>query len=292
MIPFLCYLVNLQDFYKTKLKNARTLEKKYVKIAKNISHTDYLRLKAFPIFSMGMYRGGLIVEQKIVRAHPFGNIAERTIGYKDYRGGVGLEGCYAEALRGSHGWRLKQKIAKNQWKPINDNNEREPVDGYDVVTTVDLNIQDVAHHALKAQLEKFNAKHGCAIVMEAKTGHIKAVANLGRNKKGDFYEKRNYAVWEVAEPGSTFKTASLLVGLEHGVLDTAQVVDTGRGVLKVYGYRVEDSHKGGYGKISLAKALEVSSNVAIVKTIKSAYQTNPEKFVGALKELGFHKSLG
>ena len=204
-------------------------------IARNVGYNDYVKMKEFPIFKLGVYRGGFIAEQKTVRAHPIGKIAERTIGYDDYRGGAGIEGAFADYMEGENGLRLKQKIAKGQWKPINDVNEKEPIDGNDVITTIDVNIQDITHHALLEQLEYFEAEHGCAVVMETATGEIKAISNLGRTSKGTYYEKRNYAVWESHEPGSTFKLASLMAALDDKVVDTSTVVDTEKGRIFIHG---------------------------------------------------------
>ncbi len=278
--------------YEAKLRKAKRSRNRYLLIARNLGYMDYLKIKSFPIFKLGGFKGGFIAEQRTVRAHPIGKIAERTIGYDDYRGEVGLEGAYARFLKGSLGWRMKQKIAKGQWKPINDNNEVEPRDGSDVITTLDINVQDIAHHALLEQLEKFEADHGCVIVMETKTGEIKAVSNLGRTSKGKYFEKRNYAVWESHEPGSTFKVASLLVALEDKVIDTGTVVDTEKGRIFIYGKKVEDSHRGGYGKISAGRVIEVSSNVGIVKLIQKHYKKNPQKFVDAIEDLGLGSKLG
>lgn len=278
--------------YKNYLRNARRLKNRYLLIARNLGYMDYLKVKSFPIFNLGVYKGGFITEQRTVRAHPIGKIAERTIGYHDYRGKVGIEGAYTDYLEGSLGWRMKQKIAKNQWKPINDNNEVEPKDGSDVITTIDVNVQDIAHHALLEQLEKFEADHGCVVVMETKTGAVKAIANLGRTSDNKYYEKRNYAVWESHEPGSTFKVASLLVALEDKVIDTGTVVDTEKGKMYVHRKKVEDSHRGGYGKISAARTIEVSSNVGIVKLIQKHYKQKPQQFVDAIEEIGLGSKLG
>jgi len=188
-----------------------------------------MKIKSFPIFNLGMYKGGFIAEQSTVRAHPLGKVAERTIGYDDYRGAPGIEGAYRKYLTGKNGLRMKQKIAKGQWKPINDNNEKEPINGKDIVTTLDVNIQDIAHHSLLRQLEFYEAEHGCVVVMETKTGEIKAISNLGRSSAGKYYEKRNYAVYESHEPGSAFKVMSMVVALESGKIDTSTVVDTGDG---------------------------------------------------------------
>lgn len=279
-------------YYQSYFRKARRSRNRYLFVARNLGYMDYLKVKSFPIFKLGLYKGGFITEQRTVREHPIGKIAERTIGYDDYRGEVGIEGAYTDYLEGSLGWRMKQKIAKNQWKPINDNNEVEPKDGSDVITTIDINVQDIAHHALLEQLENFEADHGCVIVMETKTGEVKAIANLGRTSKGKYYEKRNYAVWESHEPGSTFKVASLLIALEDKVIDTGTVVDTEKGRIYIHRKKVEDSHRGGYGEISAGRVIEVSSNVGIVKLIQKHYKKDPQKFVDAVNEIGFGSKLG
>jgi cell division protein FtsI (penicillin-binding protein 3) len=280
------------SYYQERLRTARKRKNRYLLITRNLGYNDYMKIKKFPIFKLGPYRGGFITEQKTVRVRPIGKIAERTIGYNDYRGGAGIEGAFAEYLEGENGWRLKQKIAKGQWKPINDVNEKEPIDGRDVITTLDVNIQDITHHALLRQMEFFEAEHGSAIVMETATGEIKAISNLGRTSKGKYYEKRNYGVWESHEPGSTFKLASLMAALDDKVIDTSTVVDTEKGILWLHGSKVEDSHRGGYGEISAARVFEVSSNVGIVKLIKKHYDEDPWKFINKMKSFGLDKKLG
>ncbi len=285
-------LGNSQSYYESKLKNARKRKNRYLLLARNVGYNDYLKMKQFPIFKLGVYRGGFIAEHKTVRAHPIGKIAERTIGYDDFRGEAGIEGAFADFMQGENGLRWKQKIAKNQWKPISDVNEKEPIDGHDVITTIDVNIQDITHHALLKQLEYFEADHGCAVVMETATGEIKAISNLGRTSKGKYYEKRNYAVWESHEPGSTFKLASLMAALDDKKIDTSTVVDTEKGKIFIHNRKIEDSHRGGYGKISAARVFEVSSNVGIVKLIKEHYDENPQKFIDKLATYGFTKPIG
>ena len=280
------------SYYENKLRKAKSRKNRYLLIARNVGYNDYLKMKTFPIFNLGVYRGGFIAEHKTVREHPIGKIAERTIGYDDFRGEAGIEGAFAYFMQGENGLRWKQKIAKNQWKPISDVNEKEPVDGHDVITTIDVNIQDITHHALLKQLEIFEADHGCAVVMETATGEIKAISNLGRTSKGKYYEKRNYAVWESHEPGSTFKLASLMAALDDKVIDTSTVVDTEKGKIYIHNRKIEDSHRGGYGKISAARVFEVSSNVGIVKLMKEHYDENPEKFISKLEKYGFTKPVG
>ncbi|NVJ87972.1 MAG: transpeptidase family protein [Flavobacteriaceae bacterium] len=285
-------LGNSVRYYEQKLRNAKRTGNRYLLIARNIGYNDYLKMKQFPIFNLGVYKGGFIAEHKTVREHPIGKIAARTIGYDDFRGEAGIEGAFADFMQGKNGLRWKQKIAKNQWKPISDVNEQEPIDGYDVITTIDVNIQDITHHALLRQLENFDADHGSAVVMETKTGEIKAISNLGRTSKGTYYEKRNYAVWESHEPGSTFKLASLMAALDDKVIDTSTVVDTEKGKIFINNRKVEDSRRGGYGKISAARVFEVSSNVGIVKLIREHYDKNPEKFISKIEKYGFTKPVG
>ena len=279
-------------YYQTKLITAKKRKNRYLLIARNVGYNDYLKMKKFPIFNLGVYGGGFIAEHKTVRAHPIGKIAERTIGYDDYRGEAGIEGAFADFMQGENGLRWKQKIAKNQWKPISDVNEKEPIDGHDIITTIDVNIQDITHHALLRKLEYFEADHGTAVVMETATGEIKAIANLGRTSEGKYYERLNYAVGEHLEPGSTFKLMSIIAALEDGKVDLNTIIDTKNGVLDFYGSKVRDSKKGGYGKISVARVLEVSSNVGVVKLIRKHYDHQPEKFIKKLETYGFTKAIG
>ncbi len=279
-------------FYENYIRKARKNKNRYLFITRGLDYNDYQELKKYPIFKLGTYRGGLIIEQHTKREHPIGKMAERLVGFDDYRGKVGVEGYFYEYLRGKKGQRLKQKIAKGQWKPISDNNEIEPVDGKDIVTTIDLKMQDIAHNALLDQLVKFEADHGTVVVMETKTGEIKAISNLGKLKDGTYAEQRNYAVWETHEPGSTFKLMGMVAALEDKVIDTSDVIDTENGVLTFYRRKVRDSHHGGYGKISAARVFEVSSNVGMVKIINGNYKDDPKKFVEALNRMSVGKKLG
>jgi cell division protein FtsI (penicillin-binding protein 3) len=284
-------LGNSASNWEKKIRKARGSRNRYLLIARKLGYTDYMKIKSFPIFNLGMYKGGFIAEQSTVRAHPLGKVAERTIGYDDYRGAPGIEGAYKHYLRGKFGWRMKQKIAKGQWKPINDNNEKEPVDGKDIVTTIDVNIQDIAHHSLLKQLEYYNAEHGCVVVMETATGEIKAISNLGINSVGNYYEKRNYAVYESHEPGSAFKLMSLVAALEAKVIDSSTMVDTKEGRFRMYGRYINDSRRGGFGEISAARALEVSSNIAFARLIDENFNANPNRFIDILKRMHLNEKL-
>ncbi len=268
---------------------------RYLPLIEQISFGELQEIKSFPIFKLGRYKGGLIYEQENVRMMPLGKIAERTIGYDRLQAQTGIEGAYSSYLSGHEGLRLKQKVSNGNWKPLTDYYEVEPQDGLDLVTTIDSKMQDIAHHELLKALEKFEAHHGCVVVMEVATGKIKAIANLGRTEKGTYFEKRNYAVWESTEPGSTFKLASLMIALEDGVADTNTLVDTENGIYTIYNKKIKDSNyrdgKGGYGKITLKRAFELSSNVGTVKLIYDNYKDRPERFVDKLYSLGLQNRL-
>ena len=284
--------------YRQMLRKARANKNGYKLIARNVSYLDYARMRKFPMFRLGPNKGGFIEKHKVVREYPLGKMAARSIGYervddKGYYTRVGLDGAFgAPFLRGQEGKRLKQKSAGSQWKPVGFDNIIEPKDGQDIVTTINTNIQDIAHHALLGQLEKYKADHGCVVVMETKTGEIKAISNLGRTEEGKYYEKLNYAVGESHEPGSTFKLMSLVAALEDKVVDTSTVVDTEKGRWRIYDRTVKDSRWGGYGEISFSEAFAVSSNTAFAKIIHENYKDRPEKFVNRLMNMGLHEDLG
>jgi cell division protein FtsI (penicillin-binding protein 3) len=282
---------------QNELRKARVHKNRYFLVAQGMSFTEYMKIKSFPLFNLGAYKGGIIVEQKTVREHPIGKIAQRSIGYervmpKGYSDGKGIEWAYREYLNGKDGKILKQKIAKGQWKPIRDVNEVEPQDGYDVISTIDVYVQDIAHHALLKQLELYEADHGCVVVMETKTGHIKAISNLGRAEDGTYFETTNYAYTESHEPGSTFKLVDMMAILDDKVADTSTVYNSFGGVITYSGRKVRDSHEGGYGKISLARGFEVSSNTVMVQAVYNNYKNNPSKFVNHINSYGLNKKLG
>lgn len=282
--------------WETYLRLKRDKKSRYVRLGEDVSFSQLQVIRQFPIFNLGRYKGGLIYEQENFRKMPLGKIAERTIGYDHFRGRTGIEGAFSNYLSGTDGKRLKQKVSNGNWKPVTDSYEIEPEDGLDVMTTIDTKVQDIVHHELLKALEKFEADHGCAVVMDVKTGAIRGIANLGRTEEGTYFEKRNYAVWESTEPGSTFKLASVMVALEDGIADTNTIVDTENGLYEIYQKRVKDSNykngQGGYGRVSLKRAFEVSSNVGIVKLIYDNYKDDPARFVDRLYTLGLHEPLG
>ena len=285
---------NSKDEYKRFLKESRKDGERYGLLKKNVSFNQLKELRQFPIFRLGRYKGGLIVEQKSRRERPFRLLAARTIGY-NIPGvtPVGLEGSYDKFLKGTSGIRLMQKISGSVWKPLNDDNEVDPKEGNDVITTIDVNIQDVAENSLLTQLQMHNAEAGCAIMMEVATGEIRAIANLKRSSDGSYHEDFNSAIGQSTEPGSTFKLASLLAAMEDGYVDLDDSVDTQKGMVYwTSGRPMKDSHEGGYGKISVKHAFEVSSNVGISKIIYKYYSKNPQAFVDRLRKMHIGNPLG
>jgi cell division protein FtsI (penicillin-binding protein 3) len=294
----------LADLFKDKsakqytklLRNARKSGDRYVVLKRNVPYKDLKVLKTFPIFKKGK-RGGLVTLQTNKRERPFKLLAARTIGMS--REGVkpvGLEGAYDTLLMGVSGRRLMQKIAGDVWRPINDENEVEPKDGSDLYTTIDINIQDVAENALLKTLLKNNASHGCAILMEVKTGEIKAIANLTRNGKDSssysYSENLNYAIGSATEPGSTFKLASYLAVMDDFDVSLEEKIHVGNGEVTYYNKTIKDSHAPESAVLTLQRAFEVSSNCAVAKTITKYYSKNPQQYVNKLKSFHLNEKLG
>ncbi len=280
-----------------RIKIARENNNRYLNIFRNIDNKSLEKIKSFPILKYGTIKGGFIVENKITREYPFGKIAERTIGYErvDENGnfkGVGLEHAYGNFLRGKNGIVTKRKISNGQWKILDNNLNKNPINGSHVFSTIDVEIQDIVHDNLLQQTINFEADHSSAIVMEVSTGKIKAISNFGRTSEGKYYEKLNYAVGESIEPGSTFKLMSIISLLEDNALDTLQKIDTKNGKLNFYGYDVRDSKEGGYGEINLMDIFRLSSNTGIVSAVNNFYKENPRKFVDRISNIGIDKALG
>ncbi len=280
--------------YRQELLQARKSKNRFLLIKRNVTYGQLKVLKTFPIFNLGKYGGGLIVIEKTRRELPYKNMVYRTIGW-DKEGSVndvGLEGSYSELLSGKPGKQLMQKIGNGMWRPLNDEFIVPPQHGYDIVTTIDVVLQDVATEALRAQLTEHNADHGCAVLMEVHTGYIKAIANLKKTSSGSYVEEYNYAIAESSEPGSTFKLASVLAALEDKLADANQIIQTGNGEFTYANQKMRDTHKGGYGAITLKKAFEVSSNVGISKMIYDAYRNQPEKYINRLHSMSIGTPLG
>ena len=289
-------LLGDDDKWFKYLKQARKENKRYLPLIKNIDRDKADLIKNFPILKYGSIKGGLIIEEKIKREYPLGKVAERTIGYEriDKNGkywGVGLEHAYGSFLRGKNGKMTKRKISNGHWKILQSKLNEDPVDGLDIKTTLNTYMQDIVHNYLLEQTQKYEANHSSAVLMDVKTGKIKAISNFGRTEDGKYFEKLNYAIGESMEPGSTFKLMTMVAALEDQVIDTIQMIDTEKGEIDFYGYKVRDSRKGGYGKINAADVFRLSSNTGIVKIITEAYKNQSEKFVDRLFNMGLNNSL-
>lgn len=280
--------------WKTILTDARKRGDRYFLIRKGVSHADLKKLRELPLFREGQYRGGLVAQPESRRLLLNGELAARTIGYLTLDEGgtrVGLEGSFDKELAGKNGKILKQRLTQGDWIPVNDARSIDPVDGNDIVTTIDIELQDVATSALKNQLRKHGAEHGCVVLMEVATGDIKAIANLKRTENGNYVEAYNYAVGESTEPGSTFKLPALMAALEEGMVDTSDVVDTGKGSVRFYNKVIRDTREGGYGKITVKEVFEKSSNVGTSKIIYEHYKDNPKAFVDRLYTMKLNQKL-
>lgn len=276
--------------WESDLRQAKAKNNQYYLIQSKVRNDQLNSLKQFPIFNLGKYQGGLIVIESTLRTNPYGKLAQRTIGYVKSDGElkVGLEGAFNDYLQGQNGQILTEKIAGGDWKPIESDMSKEPIPGKDIYTSLDINLQDVAHDALYKQLVDQNAARGCAIVMEVETGYIKAIVNLEKDVKDEnYYESQNLAIGMSTEPGSTFKLASLMVALDDQKIRITDSVNMS-GQYTYFGKTLNDHHA--YGKGTVKDAFEKSSNV-ISKLIYDNYKLNPQEYIDGLKEIGIHKKL-
>ncbi|MBL6873924.1 MAG: transpeptidase family protein [Flavobacteriales bacterium] len=272
--------------YEQYLRDSKSKKRnKYVKLRNKVSHNELTMLKSFPILKLGKNRGGLIAEERPNRENPFGLLARRTIGVLRESNPIGLERAYNKTLSGTDGLQLKQRVGKSFWRNEESDLNSLPKSGNDIVTTINIDMQDVTENALKSALRFHDADWGTAILMEVKSGHIKAIANL-KYEDGDFDEHYNHAIAEHSEPGSTFKLASILAGLEDGFYSLLDSVDTEDGTHQFYDKTMRDSKKGGYGKISIGDAFVQSSNVGISKVINRSYKDKPQDFIDRIYKMG------
>ena len=281
------------EFKRTLLRGRKAGSRNFLIYPKRISYIQYKEAKALPVFNMNKYAGGFYEQAYNQRKKPFGSLAARTLGdvFADTALGAknGIELAFDTLLKGQKGVTHRQKVM-NRYLSITD---IPPVDGYDIITTIDVDMQDICEKALVDKLKELNAFVGVAVLMEVKTGDVKAIVNMTRGSDGNYYEMRNNAISDMMEPGSTFKTASVMVALEDGKVEPDTQVDTGNGVKKMYGSSMKDHNwnRGGYGVIDVTRILEVSSNIGVSSIIDQYYHDNPQKFVDGLKKLGITDSL-
>ncbi len=292
--------------YKRRLKDVRAAneharrkgrrEREYLLINhKLVNFQEKKMMESWPIFRNGRMGGGVIFERVDMRYQPFRHLARRTIGFMNQgKEGAGLEYSFNTQLAGRDGEALFQRIAGGSWKPLRNNSEVPSEPGYDIQTTIDINIQDVAEASLLRHLLEHQANYGCVVVMEVATGEIKAMANLGRLPSGNYAETYNYAVGQQGrtEPGSTFKLASIIALLEEAKIDPTDSINTGNGVLQYYDREMRDSKTGGFGKITVQQAFELSSNVAFVKLMRDHFGARPNRFFEYLESFGLTRPLG
>jgi cell division protein FtsI (penicillin-binding protein 3) len=284
-----------QSAYKSDLLEARADGNRYFLVRNHVKYDELKKLKKFPIFREGKYSGGLIIIRKTKRELPYKDLARRTIGFENQAESlyVGLEGAYSNELRGHDGQQLKRRISHGEWIPVNDNPEVAPRDGKDIVTTIDINIQDLAESALARHLAEHQAFQGCAILMEVKTGEIRAIANLRYDAEdGQYKETYNYSIGEAIEPGSTFKLASIITALETGRIKLTDQYYVGNGRVQYYNRWMEDSHRPHSDYLSVREIFEESSNVGVSKIITSLFGSQPEKYIEKLRSMSLGKPLG
>lgn len=283
-------------YYKQKIKSARQKGNQYLVLSRDlIGYQQKKEMEKWPIFREGRLSGGVIFSKTDKRFRPFSNLAFRTIGFlneNDY--GAGLEYSFNDYLAGQNGKALFQKISGGSWRPLYDGSEVRPKDGFDIQTTIDINLQDVAESALLKHLIQHDADMGCVVVMEVATGEIKAISNLKKLSSGDYGEVYNYAVGShgLREPGSTMKLASYIALFEEENLKLTDTIQTGEGELKFYKETVRDHKPGGYGTITIKEAFEKSSNIAIAKMVDETFKKNPQRYLDYLNNMGLTEPLG
>ena len=286
------------EHYSKLLDKARGAKSRYQLFGRNIPYTVYKDLKRLPFIKKGRYKSGFVFERNEVRRKPFEPLAGRTIGIDRDSHRVGIELAWNKELGGVEGKQLQHRISGGEWLPVTDDYISEPQQGLDVVTTIDMHLQDVATSSLKKQLEKHEAGWGIAVLMEVETGYVRAITNLTRSqsKSGKVYylESYNHALGSAVEPGSTFKLASLMACLESGEITLQDSIDTGKGIAYFHNRPMKDSNwdEGGHGKISIEQVFSMSSNIGSALAVKQCFSVKPQKFLDGLQKIGVNKPLG
>lgn len=279
--------------YEALFKEARATGNRYTLIQDHVNYFELQAIKGFPFARNGQFKSGFVYVEKQKRDHSFKELATRTVGYGRAENEVGIELAYQDLLAGKKGKQLQEKIPGGFWKPLSDDYIEEPEPGSDIVTTIDIHLQDVAHNALKRELSKHSADWGCAILMEVETGYVRAIANLSRDENGEYSEKLNLAISQSVEPGSTMKLASIMAALDEGLINMEDSVSTGQGEIMLEGRKLTDSNKdkGGNGTITVEQTFEKSSNIGTALLIKRAFGNNPQKFLDKLNGFGINAKL-
>ena len=284
---------SVAQFKAHLLKGRKKGSRNYLIYPKRISYIQYKEAKRLPVFNLNKYKGGFHELAYNQRKKPFGSLAARTLGdlYADTAQGAknGIELAFDSLLKGREGITHRQKVM-NKYLNIVD---RPPVDGCDIITTLDVDMQDICEKALVDKLKELEAVSGVAILMDVPTGDVKAIVNMTRGQDGNYYEMRNLAISNLQEPGSTFKTASIMVALEDGKITPDYTVDTEKGIKMMYGQAMRDHnwYKGGYGVIDVNRIMEVSSNIGVSSIIDKFYKDDPQKFVDGLKRMSIDQPL-
>ena len=274
--------------FRRHLEEGRNKQSRHwLLLDRRVDYNTYTEVRMLPVFNLSKYKSGFHTEEFNARQRPYGSLAGRTVG--DMYGAkdtarFGLELSYDSILRGSNGIIHRRKVL-NRFLDIMDT---PPIDGADIVTTIDVGMQDLAERSLLEEMKEISARVGVVIVMEVATGDVKAIVNMERCQDGEYRELKNHAVSDLLEPGSVFKVASIMTAIDDGVVDTAYQVNTGGGTWPMYGREMRDHNwrRGGYGVLSVSRSLEVSSNIGVSRVIDQYYHNNPERFVRGIYRLG------
>ncbi len=286
------------ETYKTEIRNAKNKGSRCYCIKRKATYLEYEKMRNFPYLRRGKYKSGFYCEEIYEREKPFGKLARRTIGECGEKGSFGLERSYDSVLTGVVGYAAFQKVAPDVWIPMENTPEFiRPIDGKDLITTIDISLQDIAETELEKQMDTCKAQFGTVVVMEVKTGKVRAMANLMRDSSNNFYENFNYAVANLSsggasDPGSTFKIASVIVAMEDGYITPETMVNVKNGVDTYYGKTIRDSHTPDSSYITVQRVIETSSNVGTARFIYDNYKHQQQKFVDGLKRLHLNEPLG
>ena len=287
-----------RETYRTEIRNAKNSGNRSYCIKRRVSFLEYEEMKKFPFLRRGKYRAGFYSSEIYEREKPFGKLARRTIGESSEKGHYGLEYSYDSILTGVEGYAAFQKVSKDVWVPIENSSDYvKPIDGKDLITTIDISLQDIAETELESQMRQHSAQYGTVVVMEVKTGKVRAMANLMRDSLNNFYENFNYAVGNLSsggasDPGSTFKIASVIVAMEDGYITPETMVKVGNGVDTYYGKTIKDSHAPDSTWLSVQRIIETSSNVGTARFVYDNYKHQQQKFVDGIKRLHLNEPLG